>query len=133
MSAALTADDLRAQGLTPERGVPEVNADGADSIYCTWTEAAGAQGGIELDIWYPAGDSRETFSNVIAEAGGALSPAGLPGADESLFDIPAPDAVFAGITVRARQLVFSLAIPNGRRAQEQLLYLSALVLRRLAP
>jgi hypothetical protein len=133
MSAALTADDLRAHGLTPERETPDVNADGADSIYCTWTEAAGAQGGIELDVWYPAGDSRETFSNAIAESGGGLSPAGLPGADESLFDIPGPDTTFAGITVRARRLVFALGIPNGPRAQEQLLYLSAIVLARLAP
>jgi hypothetical protein len=133
MSAALTADDLRAQGLTPQRETPEVNVDAADSIYCSWTDAVGAEGGIELDIWYPAGDPHETFSNATAEAGSRQRAAGLDGADQSLFDSPGPDAVFAGITVRARQLVFGLAIPNGPRAPEQLLSLSAIVLERLAP
>ena len=136
MAAALTADDLRQYGLEPELDPAEVGIgqedEGDNGVYCGWTRANGAQGGIELDLW--AGeDADATFTTCLANQTGETRSAGLAGADQSVIGLSVRSGFgpFASITVIRGELVFSLAIPTGERARDQLMGLAALVLQRL--
>jgi hypothetical protein len=129
MCGALTAADLGAVGLRPELQQPEANpGDPPDSgAYCSFTRAAGANGGIEFDIFYPADHS--VYQTVVAEGGGSVSrqPTGLAGIDEaSIQDM----GKGAGINVRRGTLVFAISIPSGPRSRDQLVSLATVVLGR---
>jgi hypothetical protein len=137
MCDALTARDLRAAGLRPEREVPEPNADGDTGAYCAFTKASGAKGGIEFDIFDGGQEVQEVWETVSAEGAGIepeLTPVRLPGADEarigsSLRYESGPR--FGAIQVRKGRMVFALSIPAGSRTRDQLVDLATLVLRRV--
>jgi hypothetical protein len=135
MAGALTGADLRAEGLAPELDQPELNIDpNGSGVYCTWTRASGASGGIELDLW-AGGEPQLTVQTILAEQSGDMSPAGLAGADDSLIGLSVWSGTgpFATIVVSREWLVFSLSIPAGPRAHDQLMSLAAVVLERVAP
>jgi hypothetical protein len=134
---ALTAADFTAAGVAGA-GKPTANVqeDGA-SAYCVYAGKSSATGGIELDVFYPAGananDAKATFETAIGEAGSGLAPLKLAGTDEARWS---PKAVsggppFATLAVRRGTLVFVLGFPTGKNAQAQLTKLAELVLKRL--
>ncbi|HEV3154433.1 MAG TPA: hypothetical protein VGZ02_11565 [Candidatus Baltobacteraceae bacterium] len=136
----LAPADVRAAGL-PATAKPRMNPDQhGQSAYCTYNGVSGAYGGVELDVFYPAGDTppdvMQAFTTVMREdpqPGGYL-PVPLPGADEARLGLRIPSAghkPFAAIDVRRGDLVFTISIPTGPHAKAQLLHLSALVLSRL--
>jgi hypothetical protein len=90
-------------------------------------------GGIELDIFDAGADPQEAVATILGEAG-PMQAAGLPGVDESLLNLAADaggSVKHASLVVRHRGLVFTLAIPTGARAKDQLFALAKLVLERV--
>jgi hypothetical protein len=130
MCEALRVSDLTALGLKPDLVEPIVSTFEKESAYCTFTKASGAQGGIEFDIFFPAGNPKQVEETVISEEPllESQSPAGLPNADNSLFGIVGPATC---IVVRKSQLVFTITVPTTLRARDQLISLSRLVLQRV--
>ena len=117
---------------------PSANVqDNGASAYCVYAGKSAATGGIELDVFSPAGstlaDAKETFKTAIGEASAAMTPIRIEGADEAVWSGRAVSGgpPFATITVRRGDLVFSLGIPASKDAQAQLTSLSGLVLKRL--
>jgi hypothetical protein len=121
---------------------PEIHVDpGSDNnVYCTYRGPSGAAGGVELDVFYPAGSSaedvRNTWKTVLASDPGAkYLPEGVPGADESVYslNVPSPGHFpFAANAVRRNNLVFSISLPASPLATIEMLKLSQLVLNRLS-
>lgn len=135
----LTPADFRTLGIAVDAR-PSIDVDnGGASAYCVYRGKSGATGGVELDVFDPAGDSpdgvAQTMRTVLASSPGArYQPERLAGADESLFDLHVPQsgyAPFAANAVRRRDLVFSISLPSTAHAARDLERLSALVLRRL--
>jgi hypothetical protein len=117
---------------------PSANVeDGGASVYCVYAGKSAATGGIELDVFNPAGasvaDARETLRNAIAEGTGGLQPLLVAGADEAQWSAATRSGgpAFATIAVRRGTLVFVLGIPTSANAQAQLTQLAAIVLQRL--
>ena len=117
---------------------PSVNVqDGGKSAFCVYAGKSVATGGIELDVFLPAGASpveiKETYQTVIAESGAEMTPIRIEGADEARWSAHAVSGgpPFATIVVRRRELVFTIGIPPSKNAQAQLTSLSGLVLKQL--
>jgi hypothetical protein len=135
----LTQADFRAAGITVNQK-PDVNVqDGGASAYCIYQGRSGATGGVELDVFYPAGatpdDVAQTFKTVVASDPGArYTPADVPGTDEAVVSLSVPQngyKPFAANAVRRGDLVFSISLPSTPSAKSQLLRLSKIVLQRL--
>jgi hypothetical protein len=127
MCRALTTADLTAVGLQPTVQRPQANPGDppGSGAYCVWTKAAGAAGGIEFDIFYPADHS--VYQTVVADGDTSGQPAGLPGIDEGVFQrFDRAD----GISVRRGGLVFAITIPRGPRSHDQLVSLARAVMSR---
>jgi hypothetical protein len=117
---ALGAADFKTAGVAGAAAKPTANVqDGGASASCVYAGKSAATGGIELDVFYPAGANRDevmvTYVNALGEAGAAGKPIKLPGTDEARW---APDAVSGGpayalIGVRRGSLVFLVGIPAG--------------------
>ncbi len=137
LCGALTVADFQGAGLA-QAAPPSVNLiDGGAGAYCVYSGKSAATGGIELDVFYPAGtnpaEAKATEETAAGETtGSALAPIPLAGADSARWS---PKAVsggppFATLVVRRGTLVFVLGIPAGPNAQAQLLKLAALSLKR---
>src|SRR4030095_5625870 len=95
------------QGLVPadfanvgisNASIPKINVgDGGASAYCTYAGKSSATGGIELDVFYPAGgtpaEAKATLETANGESGGGQKPIAVPGADDASW---APNAVSGG-------------------------------------
>ncbi len=136
LCAALTPTDFQAAGVAGTSN-PKPNVDDPASAYCTYSGKSSATGGVELDVFYPAGanpaEVKATQVTAIGELSSTLKPIPVPGAEEAQW---APHAVsggpaFATIVVRRGSLVFVLGIPSGKDSQAQLLKLSQIALSRL--
>jgi hypothetical protein len=117
---------------------PSANVqDGGASAYCVYAGKSAATGGIELDVFSPAGaspaDIKETYQTAIGESSGVMTPIRIEGADEARWSAHTISGgpPFATIAVRRGDLVFVLGIPATKDAQTQLTSLSGLVLKRL--
>lgn len=135
----LTPADFTAAGITGTSG-PAVNVDdGGNSAYCVYRGKSGATGGVELDVFYPAGaaatDVEQTFKTVLASDSGArYDPESVPGSSEAMYSLQIPQSGhpdFAANAVRRGDLVFSVSLPASANAKSQLQKLSRLVLERL--
>jgi hypothetical protein len=116
---------------------PSANVqDGGASAYCVYAGKSSATGGIELDVFSPAGTSpaeiKATYQTAIGESSTAMTPIRIEGADEARWSAHAVSGgpPFATIAVRRGDLVFVLGIPANKDAQAQLTSLSGLVLKR---
>lgn len=133
----LTAADFAALGIqTLPKPVPNVQDAGA-SVYCAYTKNSGAFGGVELDVFHPAGinvaDAKETLKTALSESHPAPTSIAIAGADEALWS---PNAASGGISfgllaLRRGTLVFVLSIPANTESKAQLTKLAALILQRL--
>jgi hypothetical protein len=135
----LTPADFAAAGIAGTTK-PSVNVDdGGNSAYCVYRGKSGAMGGVELDVFYPAGaaatDVEQTFKTVLASDPGArYDPESIPGSSESVYSLRVPQSGhpdFAANAVRRGDLVFSISLPASAKAKAQLEGLSKLVLQRL--
>ncbi|HKY63089.1 MAG TPA: hypothetical protein VJR29_06700 [bacterium] len=136
MCGALTVSDFQGVGVA-KAAPPTANVtDKGASAYCVYAGKSSATGGIELDVFYPAGTNPGEAKATLETAGGELSsslkPIAVPGADEARWS---PNAVsggpaFATILVLRGNLVFVLGIPANPAAQAQLLKLADLALKR---
>lgn len=136
-ACVLTPADFARVGILGA-AAPTVNVqDGGQSSYCSYTRKSGAMGGVELDVFDPAGtspaDVQATFTTTLGDLQGRVTPATVRGADEARMGLAVTSGggPFAAISVRRGNLVFSLSIPSGPRAASQLTELSELVLRRV--
>jgi hypothetical protein len=132
---ALTVADFQSVGIG-NASKPTANVDeGGASAYCVYAGKSGATGGIELDVFYPAGESpadvKESYAN--ASAASSLQPAKIAGVDEAQWSAREVQGgpPFAMIAVRRSNLVFVISIPAGKSAEAQLVKLAQLVLERL--
>lgn len=134
MCGALTVADFKAVGLSPDPVAPRPpNSVEPGGAYCTYTKAWVKDGGIEFDIFDSGADAKNTVATILGDAGPA-QPAGLGGVEESLLNLSADaggTAKHAFLVVRDQSLVFSIAIPTGAHAKEQLFVLARLVLGRV--
>jgi hypothetical protein len=119
--------------------IAHVDDDGA-SAYCVYRGKSGATGGVELDVFYPAGqsasDAEQVFKTVLgSDTGGHYVPEGVPGADESLYALDVPQEghfPFAANAVRRGDLVFAISLPSSPLSKLEMLKLSEIVLERLS-
>ena len=137
----LTQDDFKKFG-TLVWSRPQVNVEqSGENVYCIYRGKSGATGGVELDVFYPAGDTpdavKQTFKTVLgSDPGAAYVPEGVPGTDESVVstNVPSPGYFpFAANAVRRGSLVFSISLPASPLSKTELMELSKLVLNRIAP
>jgi hypothetical protein len=132
---ALTVADFQGVGIG-NASKPDANVDdGGASAYCVYAGKSGATGGIELDVFYPAGaseaDIKETYAN--ASAASSLQTARIAGVDEAQWSAREVQGgpPFAMIAVRRSNLVFAISLPAGKNAEVQLVKLAEMVLQRL--
>ncbi|HLI94917.1 MAG TPA: hypothetical protein VKT72_02395 [Candidatus Baltobacteraceae bacterium] len=121
---------------------PKVNVDagGENNVYCAYRGPSGAAGGVELDVFYPAGSNPDDVQNAFkavlgSDAGAKYTPERVPGADESLYSLAVPSPghfPFAANAVRRGDLVFSISLPSSPFSKTELLKLSEIVLDRLS-
>lgn len=101
----LTQADFRAFG-TIVWSMPTANVDqNGENVYCAYRGKSGATGGVELDVFYPAGETSADVAQTFK----------TPGADESLFSLSVPQSgyfPFAANAVRRGDLVFSISLPS---------------------
>jgi hypothetical protein len=137
---ALTPADFQSVGVT-NTSKPAANVqDGGASAYCVYAGKSSATGGVELDVFYPAGgssiaDAKETLRMAIGEGSSAqtpLKPTAIAGADEAYWSPAAKSGgpTFATMAVRRGTLVFVVGIPARATAETQLTKLVAMVLQR---
>lgn len=135
----LTPADFAAAGVAGTLQ-PTINVDdGGNSAYCVYRGKSGATGGVELDVFYPAGaaatDVEQTFKTVLgSDPGARYDPESVPGSSESVYSLQVPQSGhpdFAANAVRRGDLVFSVSLPSSPNAKSQLQRLSQLVLERL--
>jgi hypothetical protein len=133
---ALTPADFQSGGI---RNVskPTTNVqDGGASVYCVYAGKSAATGGVELDVFNPAGgtvaEAKDTFQTAISEGSSGMKPVTLAGADDARWsgNVVSGGPPFATMAVRRGTLVFTLGIPAGSAAQKQLTDLAVLVLGR---
>lgn len=129
MCSALTPADFTSAGVPVSR-LREANLDDDKSAYCIYD---GDKAKVELDIFYPAGDTASGAQNAVRAAqgsiGGKFQPVHVAGADEAASNAPGTDS--ASIVVRKGTAVFNLSIPKNPQAQAQLVKLSETVTSRL--
>ena len=137
---ALTPADFQSVGVG-NTSKPTANVqDGGASAYCVYAGKSSATGGVELDVFYPAGgasiaDAKETLRMAMGEGSSAqtpLKPIAIAGADEAHWSPAAKSGgpAFATMAVRRGTLVFVVGIPTSATAQAQLTKLVAMVLER---
>ncbi|HXI31571.1 MAG TPA: hypothetical protein VNG89_24205 [Vicinamibacterales bacterium] len=132
---ALTPADFQSAGVA-NAAKPTANVqDGGGSVYCVYSGKSAATGGIELDVFYPAGstaaEAQATYKTAVEE-GPPLKPLSIAGADEAHWSASATSGgpPFATLAVRRSTLVFTLGIPANGAAQTQIVKLAGLVLQR---
>jgi hypothetical protein len=132
---ALTPADFQNAGIS-NATKPTTNVqDGGASVYCVYAGKSAATGGIELDVFYPAGSSiaeaKATYKTA-ADEGPPLKPLSIAGADEAHWSATGVSGgpPFASVVVRRSTLVFTLGIPAGNNSQSQITKLAAVVLQR---
>jgi hypothetical protein len=137
----LTQADFKPYGtLVWSKPQIHVDAGSENNVYCTYRGPSGAMGGVELDVFYPAGtsadDVAQTFKTVLAsDPGSKYLPEHVAGADASMYslEVPSPGHFsFAANAVRRGDLVFSISLPSSPLSKLELLKLSQIVLSRLA-
>jgi len=135
----LTPADFQGAGVA-SASKPTANVDeGGASAYCVYAGRSAATGGVELDVFYPAGanavESKATFDTAVAEGGSALTTISIAGTDEARWSAAAVSGgkPFATLTARKGNLVFSLGMPTSAGVQAQIVKLAALVLQRIQP
>ena len=132
----LTVEDFKAAGVAGAVK-PSANVSDPTNASCVYAGKSAATGGIELDVYDPAGDGEVDAKEAVRMSmgeGGLEKPeaVSLAGADEAYFGKASsggPD--FATLCVRRGLLVFSIGIPVGKDAKEHLLKLGAVTLERL--
>jgi len=132
----LSPADFQSVGVAGS-AAPKANVTEPSGAYCVYSGKSSATGGIELDVFYPAGantkESKATLDTAIGESStNTLKPIAVSGTDEAQWS---PNTVsggppFAEIAVRRGNLVFVLGIPTGKDAQLQLLKLADMILKR---
>lgn len=135
----LAPSDFAAAGISGTSQAAVNVDDGGNSAYCVYRGKSGATGGVELDVFYPAGasatDVEQTFKTVLAsDPGVRYDPESVPGSSESMYSLQVPQKGhpdFAANAVRRGDLVFSISLPSSANAKSQLQQLSLMVLKRL--
>ncbi len=111
----------------------EANLDNDANAYCVYDSKNGK---VEFDIFYPAGESADnakgTERTVLAEVGGKFESMQMAGADSAEINLAVPGKQpSASIAVRWKTAVFTLNIPAGSNARQQLTNLAETALSRL--
>lgn len=137
LCGALAPSDFKAAGVD-NAGKPTTNiSDAGASAYCVYAGKSSATGGIELDVFHPAGanakEARATLDTAVGEQGSTLKPLKIAGTDSALWSAKAVSGgpPYAVIAVQRATLVFVIGIPTGKDAEAQLRKLAELVLKRL--
>ncbi|MBV8050633.1 MAG: hypothetical protein JOZ80_05560 [Acidobacteriaceae bacterium] len=132
LCSALTAAEFTKAGITFV-SANNFNIDNDSSAYCSYNTNTGI---VELDIFYPAGDTPDgvlaTERTVWAEVGGKFEPITIPGADSAKINLAVPGKKpSASIAVRKNTAVFTINIPTNPNVKQELLTLSQTILNRL--
>ena len=127
----LAVADFKAVGVDKAEK-PTANVDdGGKSAYCVYAGKSSATGGIELDVFHPAGgnvaEAKATEDTAVGEVTAKLAPIQLEGTDTARW---ASNAKSGG--PEFAMIVFVLGIPAHADAQARPTKLATLVLDRLA-
>ncbi len=130
--------DFRAVKLNVSAPSAHVDDNGR-SVYCVYGTHVGASGGVELDVFYPAGDTPQevgqTFKTTLeSDPSAQYQPEGVPWAEASFVALDIRERgqpPFAANAVMRKDLVFSISLPMSHVARAQLLQLSGIVIKRL--
>ncbi|MGC1106944.1 MAG: hypothetical protein WA876_10425 [Candidatus Acidiferrales bacterium] len=134
MCAVLSPVDFTKAGVSVTGAGGQSNDDSTNA-YCEYQDKDGK---VELDIFYPAGDTAAaaigTERTVYREVGGHFQPVSVPGTDSAQINLAVPGKkLSASIVVRRGTAVFTLNIPQNANARQQLLSLAQTALGRLPP
>ena len=132
MCSALTPDDFTKAGVPVSR-FQGASLDDNKSVYCVYDGKAGK---VEMDVFFPAGDTPAEAQNAYRAAqsaiGGKFEPVGVAGADEAASNVSSRKGTDEGsVVVRRGTTVFNLSIPHSSHTQPQLVKLSEVVISRL--
>lgn len=132
LCSALIPADFTQAGVPVSR-LRAAHLDDNKSAYCIYD---GDTAKIELDIFYPAGDTPAEGQNAVRAAqsaiGGKFEPLRVVGADEASTNASSRKGTdSASIVVRKGTTVFNISIPNSAQARQQLVRLSETVISRL--
>ena len=99
---ALTPADWHGFGfLKASKPAANVN-DGGASVYCVYSGKSGASGGIELDVFYPAGETQAEIKDaykVATSEGPQLKPITIAGADDAQWSDRAVSVSYTHLTL----------------------------------
>jgi hypothetical protein len=103
----------------PVTALREANVDDQASTYCVYDSKNGK---VELDIFYPAGDSPESAKGiektVLAQVGSKFESITLPGVDSATINLAVAGKIpSASICVRKNVAVFILNIPQSPQSR----------------
>ena len=113
----LTADDWGQFGYVTA-ATPEMNTDGPGTAYCVYAGTSGATGGLEFDAFVHEDEAQaEGTLETITGEGPEMSPVELEGADAALIST---EGDYAYIAVRIGRFTFTIALPTGDEAEDQL-------------
>jgi hypothetical protein len=140
MCTALAPDDFASVGVKGA-AKPLANVSDPTGAYCVYAGKSSSTGGIEFDVFYPAGstpaDLKSTIDTMLGESGGTTGLGGykkipMTGADEAYLGtaLVSGGPPFANIVVRRGDLAFDIGIPANPQSRDQLLKLAAIVLKR---
>jgi hypothetical protein len=132
LCSALAPADFTKAGVTVT-ALKDANLDSDSNAYCVFESKAGK---VEFDIFYPAGetpsDAAGTEKTVLAEVGGKFESIQIPGTDSAAINLNVPGKQpSASVAVQRKTAVFTINIPAGANARQQLTALAQTVLSRL--
>jgi hypothetical protein len=142
MCSALNTSDFTSVGIQGTTG-PQANVIHPTAAYCVYAGNSGASGGVEFDVFYPAGATPAAVKahehTLMMETGGsvgegAYSTISMPGVDAAHLgtDMHTGKAPFDSIVVRKGNLILIITIPATAQAPSQLRKLATIALRRFA-
>ena len=142
MCGALTTSDFTSVGIQGTTG-PQANVIHPTAAYCVYAGNSGENGGVEFDVFYPAGATPAAVKahehTLMMETGGSVGEGSytsivMPGADAAHLgtNMHAGKAPFDSLVVRKGNLIIVITIPATAQAPGQLEKLAKIALRRFA-
>ncbi len=142
MCSALNTSDFTSVGIQGTTG-PRADVIHPTAAYCVYAGNSGMSGGIEFDVYYPAGATPAAVKShehtLMMEAGGsvgegAYSTISMPGVDAAHLgtNMRTGKAPFDSLVVRKGNLIIIITIPATAHAPVQLKKLATIALGRFA-
>ena len=123
----LTTEDWSQFGYVTAAS-PEINSDGPGTAYCVYAGTSGATGGLEFDAFVAAAEdeAQGTYDTIIS-GGPEMTPLDAANADSVAIST---EGEYAVIVARTGRFTFSISLPTGDDAENELMTLANTVVTR---